>query len=58
MRSLKSELGMRPVYHRKQESMRWPCIHNSVGLSWRAGHPQAAQAEGAQSKLDLPERHL
>ena len=41
-RSLKSELGLRPIYHRKPLPRRGPSVHYRHRLPARAGHPQDA----------------
>jgi len=57
-RSLKSELGMRPVYHRKQHRCGWSFVYHCARLSRCASHTQAPERKGARPELDIAEGHF
>ena len=51
-RSLKSELGLRPIYHSTGRRGRRPSVHHGAGLPTGAGDPEASARGRAALKLD------
>ncbi len=49
-RSLKSELGLRPVFHRKPERCEVP-VHHGAGLPSGAGDPRVVRGQREQLRL-------
>ena len=56
-RSLKSELGLRPIYHHKPGAVGRPPVPDRHRLSTGAGHPQTPQAAGRGLQLDHAAAH-